>query len=342
MKIAVFGAGAVGGHVAARLGAAVATGQAHGPDLPGIEVSAVARGAQLAAIAERGITLWIGEERYSAPIRVTDRPETLGVQDVVFVALKSSVLPAAAPAMMPLIGPDTSVVFAMNGIPWWYLYRCPDERAPRPDLALLDPGGVLERTVGLERVIGCMVNSANEVVEPGIIRNSPGTLNRFTLGEPDGAVSRRALAISAAFERAGLAAPVSTAIRVEIWDKLLRNLSTSPICALTGEAIGVIGRHDELFALAKALMAEGLAAARAHGIVPDVTVERAYGRRPNSTHKSSMLQDFERGRPPEIDGILTAVQAFARAAGVATPHLDAVSALVIEKARKAGLYPASA
>jgi 2-dehydropantoate 2-reductase len=333
MKIAVFGAGAVGGHVAARLGA--------GAEAVGIEVTAVARGAQLAAIRERGITLWIGEERHSTRIHATDRPETLGVQDVVFVALKSSVLPDAAPRLAPLIGPETGVVFAMNGIPWWYLYRCPETAVPRPDLARLDPGGVLARTVGLERVIGCMINSANEIVEPGVIRNSPGTLNKFTLGEPDGTVSRRIERIAAAFERAGVPAPISTTIRVDIWDKLLRNLSTSPICALTGEPIGVIGRHEELYALAKALMEEGLAAARAHGIITEVTVERAYGRRPNSPHKSSMLQDFERNRPPEIDGILTAVQAFARAAGVPTPHLDAATALVIEKARKMGLYPAA-
>jgi 2-dehydropantoate 2-reductase len=334
MKIAVFGAGAVGGHVAARLGA--------GAVAAGIEVAAVARGDQFAAIAERGITLWIGADRYHARIRATDRPASLGVQDVVFVALKSSVLPAAAPGIAPLIGRDTSIVFAMNGIPWWYLYRCPANGMPLPDLSRLDPGGMLERTVGFERVIGCMINSANEVIEPGVIRNSPGTRNRFTLGEPDGTISRRIEAIAAAFERAGVAAPVTTEIRTEIWDKLLRNLSTAPICALTGEPIGVIGRHDELLALARGLMAEGLATARAHGLGVDVTVERAYGSRPSSPHKSSMLQDFERGRPPEIDGILTAVQQFACAAGVATPHLDTVTALVIEKARKAGLYPASA
>jgi len=333
MKIAIFGTGAVGGHVAARLGA--------GADAAGIEVAAVARGAQLAAILERGITLWIGDERYSTRIHATDRPESLGVQDVVFVALKSSVLPAAAPALAPLIGPETSVVFAMNGIPWWYLYRCPDAGVPRPDLSLLDPGRVLERTVGLERVIGCMINSANEVIEPGVIRNSPGTLNKFTLGEPDGTVSRRTQAIAAAFERAGIPAPISTTIRVDIWDKLLRNLSTSPICALTGEPIGVLSRSEELFALAKALMAEGLATARAHGIEPGITVEQAYRSAPTTPHKSSMLQDFERNRPPEIDGLLTAVQEFARAAGIATPHLDTATAFVIEKARRAGLYPAS-
>jgi 2-dehydropantoate 2-reductase len=327
MKTTIFGAGAVGGHLAARLGAA------------GMDVAAVCRGAQLAAIRERGITLHIADERYHARIRATDRPETLGIQDLVIVTAKSSVLPEMAAAIATLCGANTSVVFAMNGIPWWYLYCCPDNGVPRPDLSRLDPGGELARSVGLERVIGCMINSANEVVAPGVIRNSPGTLNRFTVGEPDGTVSRRLDVISAAFERAGIPAPISPAIRVEIWDKLLRNLSTAPICALTGEPIGVIGRHPELFDLAKGLMAEGLAAARAHGIVPDVSVERAYGNAPNSPHKSSMLQDFERGRPPEIDGLLTAVQAFARAAQVPTPRLDTVTALIVEKARRAGLYP---
>jgi 2-dehydropantoate 2-reductase len=330
MKIVVFGAGAVGGHVAARLGAGAAAA--------GIEVAAVARGAQLAAIQERGLTLWIGDQRYDARVRATDRPETLGVQDVVFVALKSSTLPQAAPAIAPLLGPDTSVVFAMNGIPWWYLYRCPDNALPRPDLARLDPGGVLGRTIGLERVIGCMVASANAVIEPGVVRNSPGTRNQFTLGEPDGTVSRRVKAISAAFERTGLSAPISSAIRNEIWEKLLRNLSTSPICAMTGEPIAAISRHPELFVLCKALMGEGLATARAHGVEPGITVEEAYAKAPTMPHKSSMLQDFEAGRPPEIDGILTSVQAFARAAGIATPHVDAITALVIEKGRRMGLY----
>ena len=332
MKITIFGAGAVGGHVAARLAAGAAAS--------GIEVAAVARGAQLAAIAERGVTLLIGEDRCQARIHVTDRPDTLGVQDVVFVALKSSTLPQAAPSIAPLLGPETSVVFAMNGIPWWYLYRCPDNRLPRPDLSLLDPGGVLARTIGLERVIGCMINSPNTVVEPGVIRNMPGAKNRFTLGEPDGTVSRRVEAISAAFERAGVKAPVSTAIRNEIWEKLLRNLSTSPICAMTGEPISAISRHPELFGLCKALMAEGLATARAHGSDPGITVEEVYARPPTMPHKSSMLQDFEASRPPEIDGILTSVQEFARAAGVPTPHIDAITALVIEKGRRMGLYPA--
>jgi len=326
MKTTIFGAGAVGGHLAARLGAA------------GAEVSAVARGTHLAAIRERGLTLHIGDERYHARIRATDRPEELGKQDLVIVTAKSSTLPAMAGAIATLVGPDTSVVFAMNGIPWWYLYRI-DGSAPRPDLSKLDPEGALAREIGCERVIGCMINSANAMVEPGVIRNSQMTKNMFTLGEPDGTISRRVQAIAAELETHGIAAPVTATIRVEIWDKLLRNLATSPLCALTGEPIAVVGRHPELFELSRNLMREGLAVAHAHGIAVENNFVSSYGTRPTSLHKSSMLQDFERGRPPEIDGILTSVQAFARAAAVPTPTVGAVTALVIEKARRLGLYP---
>jgi 2-dehydropantoate 2-reductase len=326
MKTTIFGAGAVGGHLAARLGAA------------GAEVAAVCRGAQLAAIDAHGITLHIKDERYHARIRATERPETLGPQDLVIVTAKSSVLPEMASAIATLIGRDTSVVFAMNGIPWWYLYRG-EGTAPAPDLSRLDPQGALAREIGHERVIGCMINSANEVIEPGVIRNSPMTKNKFTLGEPDGSVSRRIRAISDWLEAHDVHAPITEAIRAEIWDKLLRNLATSPICALTGEPIGVIGRHPELYETSRALMREGLAVAAAHGIAIADNFQSSYGARPTSSHKSSMLQDFERNRPPEIDGILTSVQAFARAAAVPTPTVDAVTALVIEKGRRMGLYP---
>ena len=326
MKTTIFGAGAVGGHLAARLGAA------------GAEVSAVCRGAQLAAIQERGITLYIHDERYHARIRATDRPETLGPQDLVIVTAKSSTLPEMAASIAMLCGPDTTVVFAMNGIPWWHLYRA-EMTAPPPDLSRLDPQGALAREIGHERVIGCMINSANEVIEPGVIKNSPMTKNKFTLGEPDGTLSRRITAISSWLEAHDVHAPITETIRIEIWDKLLRNLATSPICALTGEPIGVVGRHPELFETSRALMREGLAVAKAHGIDVADNFTSSYGTRPTSPHKSSMLQDFERHRPPEIDGILTSVQAFARAAEVPTPTVDAVTSLVIEKARRMGLYP---
>jgi len=326
MKTTIFGAGAVGGHLAARLAAA------------GAEVSAVCRGAQLAAIKEHGITLQIADQRYHARLNATDQPETLGEQDIVIVTVKSSVLPEMAPLIATLCGPDTAVVFAMNGIPWWYLYQV-EKKAPLPDLSRLDPEGALALEIGYERVIGCMINSANEVIEPGVIKNSPMTKNKFTLGEPGGTVSSRIRAIAGHLQSHGLEAPITVTIRAEIWDKLLRNLATSPICALTGEPIGIIGRHPELYQTSRALMREGLAVARAHGIDVDDNFQSSYGARPMSPHKSSMLQDFERNRPPEIDGILTSVQAFARAADVPTPTVDAVTSLVIEKARRMGLYP---
>ena len=165
------------------------------------------------------------------------------------------------------------------------------------------------------------------------------TKNKFTLGEPDGTVSRRIQAISAELEAHGVHAPITETIRIEIWDKLLRNLATSPICALTGEPIAVVGRHPELFETSQALIREGLAVAQAHGIDVADNFKSSYGSRPTSPHKSSMLQDFEREHPPEIDGILTSVQAFARTAQVPTPTVDAMAALVIEKARRMGLYP---
>jgi 2-dehydropantoate 2-reductase len=328
MRITVFGAGAVGGHLAARLAAS------------GAAVSAVARGVQLEAIAARGITLLIDDDRIVGRLPVTDRPETLGSQDAVIVTLKASGLAGIAPALEPLLGPETTVVFAMNGIPWWYLHGVADGER-RPDLSRLDPGGELARVLGLERVLGCVINSANEIVEPGVVRNAPLARNRFILGEPDGRISARARRIAALLERAGLEAPIVPRIREAIWTKLVQNMATSPICALTGEAIGVVGRHPELLAVGKALLNEGLAVAAAAGFPIDMDPDAAFRPRLRSTHKSSMLQDLERGRPPEIDAILTAPQAFARAARVATPHLDAVTALVIEKARKTGLYPAS-
>jgi len=206
MKTTIFGAGAVGGHLAARLGAA------------GADIAAVCRGAQLAAIRERGITLHIHDERYSARIRATDRPEELGRQDLVIVTAKSSTLPEMAASIATLCGPDTTVVFAMNGVPWWYLYRA-ELKAPAPDLSRLDPEGALAGEIGHERVIGCMINSANAIIEPGVIRNSPMTKNKFTLGEPDGTLSQRVRAISAFLESFGLEVPITETIRTEIWDK---------------------------------------------------------------------------------------------------------------------------
>ena len=258
----------------------------------------MARGAQLDAIRERGLTLWIGDERYDARIRATDRPETLGVQDVVFVALKSSILPEAAPAIAPLIGPDTSVVFAMNGIPWWYLYRCSGQRPAASRSVAARSRRRLARAIGLERVIGCMINSANMVVEPGVIRNSPGTANRFTLGEPDGTDLAPGPGDLGGVRTRRDPAPISTTIRNEIWEKLLRNLSTSPICAMTGEPIGVDRPPPRAVRARQGADGEGLATARATGSTPASRSSAPMpARRPRRTNPRCCRISKPAGRP---------------------------------------------
>ena len=324
MKICVYGAGAVGGHLAARLARA------------GNEVSVVARGPQLEAIQKHGLTLILGGERLNAPVRASADPAELGQQDVVISTLKAPGLAAVAEQIPSLLGRDTPVVFALNGIPWWYFHGAP-ARNRRPDLAFLDPGGKLARHVGLERVIGCVIYSANVVVEPGVIQSNSGD-NAFVLGEPDGKPTPRVQKLAEVIKGAGMGAPVRQDLRPEIWSKLLGNAAQSPICCLLERDLSVIG-VPELYTLAGNLMRETIAAAAAGGVTLDGDVEKRLGfAKGGSTHKPSMLQDLELGRAMEIDAILVAVQRFAQAGGVPTPHLDACTAMLIEKARKLGCY----
>ncbi len=324
MKICVYGAGAVGGHLAVRLARA------------GNSVSVVARGAQLDAIRRRGLTLVLGGERLGAALRASADPAELGPQDVVITALKAPGLSAAAAQLPALLGRDTPVVFAINGIPWWYFHGAP-ARPKRPDLGFLDPGGALARHVGLERVIGCVIYSANVVVEPGVVQSNSGD-NAFVLGEPDGKKTARIDTLAATIKAAGMGAPVRQDLRPEIWSKLLGNAAQAPICCLLERDLSVIG-VPELYALAGNLMRETIAAARTDGVVLDGDVDKRLAfAKGGSTHKPSMLQDLELGRAMEIDAILVAVQRFARAGGVPTPHLDALTALLIEKARTRGCY----
>jgi 2-dehydropantoate 2-reductase len=324
MKICVYGAGAVGGHLAVRLARA------------GNQVSVIARGAQLAAIRQRGLTLILGGERLTAPVRASDDPAELGVQDAVISTLKAPGLAAVADRLPALLGRDTPVVFAINGIPWWYFHGAPP-RPKRPDLGFLDPGGALARQVGLERVIGCVIYSANAVIEPGVVQSNSAD-NSFVLGEPDGKLTPRVTRLAEIIKAAGPDAPVRETIRNDIWSKLLSNAAQAPICCLLERDLSVIGLPD-ILALAKNLMREAIAAAQSDGIPLDTDVDKRFGFvKAGTTHKPSMLQDLELRRAMEIDTILVAVQRFAQAAGVPTPHLDTAVALLIEKARKLGCY----
>ena len=322
MRICIFGAGAIGGYLAAELA------------LAGQEVTVIARGAHLAAIRENGLTLLIGDERKVARVAATSDPAEAGPQDSVIVTLKAHSLPPVAHQLAPLFGPDTSVVTAMNGVPWWYFERQPGPWAGQP-IRAVDPEGRIAAAITPERVIGCVVYPACEVVEPGVIRHVEG--NRFQLGEIDGSRTARVQALSQAMGAAGLKAPVRPRIRDDIWLKLWGNAGFNPISALTHGTLEEIATDAATRPIVRALMVEVEAVATALGAKLAVDVDtRIQWAKDVGAHKTSMLQDLERGRPMEIDALVAAVQELARLVGVATPTLDVVLGLVRQRARVAG------
>jgi 2-dehydropantoate 2-reductase len=326
VNICVFGAGAVGGHLAAQLAAA------------GHEVSVVARGAHLEAIRARGLTLLKGERRIVGRVRASDRPADLGRMDVVLATVKATGLAALAQGVGPLLGPQTAVVFVQNGIPWWYAMGLAPSRPAPPDLSALDPGGALAAAVPPRHVVGGVVYSANEVVEPGVVRNDAPQRNVLVLGEPGGGKSERVARLSEALEQAQISAPLETDIRRSVWAKLRLNVGSSSIGVITGEAIRDSMADPALAALRKRATEEAGAIAHAHGVevagAPLPPPPAAGG----LAHKTSMLQDYERGRPMEIDAILMAPLWFARAANLPAPALEALVALAAHLARAKGLY----
>lgn len=322
MKVCVYGAGAIGGHIAVMLARA------------GNDVSVVVRGAHGEAVAANGLTLLKGEERLHAKVRAHNDPAQLGEQDVVFVTVKATVLPALAGTFDPLLKPDTPIVFALNGIPWWYSLKAPPAPTPLPELDMLDPGGRLAASVDIDRVIGCVVRSGNEVVEPGVVRNSTIDRNLFTIGELDGDVGGRITAIGGMLEFAGLQAPVVDNIREALWTKLVTgNMVQTSLCSIVRSPLSAFA-DAELRDLRREMMLEGIAIARAYSIELDLPFE-VPERTISSQHRPSMLQDIELGRPVETDAILAAPRRLARAAGIATPHLDTVAILLSHIAAKA-------
>ena len=323
MRICIYGAGAIGGYLGVQLA------------LAGEDVTLIARGPHLEAMRESGLKLLIdGEERVAHPF-CTDDPSEAGPQDYVIVTLKAHSAPAVVQPMQPLLRPDTAVVSAVNGVPWWYFYGL---EGPWQDhrLATVDPGDVQWDGIGPERAIGCVVYPATEVVEPGVIQHLDG--NRFTLGEPSGEKTERVKALASAFIGAGLRAPVRR-IRDEIWVKLWGNLSFNPISALTLETLDTVATDPGTRAVSKAMMLEAKAIGDELGVRFPVDVERRIdGAAAVGAHRTSMLQDLERGRPMEIDALVSSVQEMGRLVGVATPTIDVVLALVQQRARVAGAY----
>ena len=325
MRIAVFGAGAIGGYLAVKLHQA------------GADVTVIARGAHLAAMRERGLTLKSEGSETTVRLACTDRAEEAGPQDYVIVTLKATGLASAAPQIAKLMGPETALVTAINGIPYWYFHG---QEGPWRNRTLesVDPGGKVWAQLPPRQAIGCIVYPAAEVVLPGVIEHTYG--NRFSLGEPDGSKSARVEALSQMLAQAGLKAPVRASIRDEIWVKLWGNLAFNPLSALTGSTLERLAFRPDLRAVAHAMMEEAQTVGERLGAKFAISIDkRIDGAGEVGEHKTSMLQDLERGRPIEIDALLGAVVELAELSGVSTPLCRAILALVRERARGAGCYP---
>ena len=327
MKFCVYGAGAIGGLMAVELA------------LAGHEVCVIARGAHLQAIKERGLKLLIDGGEKVARVAASEDPHVFGPQDFVICTLKAHQAYGSARSFAPLLGPSTAVVSAMNGVPWWYFYKS-GGRFEGHRLKSVDPDGRQWECIEPQRVIGCVIEPACEVIAPGVIAHH--ALKRFTIGEPDGVRSERVLALSRALGEAGFEAPVRDDIRWNIWLKLWANVCFNPISTLTGATLDRMIGVPALLSLCKTMMFEAKAVNEALGVkVPVEMMDRLLAAAASiGRHKMSMLQDLERGRSLEIDALVTAVQELGRLTGVPTPLIDAVLALVQERGRTAGLYTA--
>jgi 2-dehydropantoate 2-reductase len=324
MRICIFGAGAVGSHFAVRLA------------LAGHDVSCVIRGPHLAAMKKGGLTLRVGDAIFHAPVKASDDPATLGPQDLVISTLKATGIASLASGLKPLLGPETPVIFAQNGIPWWYDIGLPADHPAPPDLSFLDPGGALRAAIPKERIIGGVIFSANEVIEPGVVTNLTPDRNLLLIGECDDRNSERIASLRALLEAAKIGSAPTAQIRETIWSKLLTNMSMSVLCLLTGQTARAVRDEPALQHVIPRLLEE--ANAIGQSCIP--TVKRVTRTGPAPEHKPSILQDYELGRAMEIDVLVCAPAAFARAADLSTPMLDLIAGLAIQRARDKGLYKA--
>jgi 2-dehydropantoate 2-reductase len=321
LKVCIFGAGAIGGFLGAQLARS------------GADVALVARGPHLEAMRARGLRLVIDGAERVVRVPCTDRPAELGPQDVLIVTLKAQQIPEAAMSMQPLLGPDTCIVTATNGLPYWFFANEQGEGAQRLRHCV-DPGGVQARILGVERALGCVVLPATEVIAPGVIRHEHG--RRFPIGEPSGAITARITRLHELFEAGGLEAPVRDDIRDEIWLKLWGNLCLNPLSALTRATLDAIASDAEIRKVCLAMMAEAKVIGDKLGLRLRVdAVRRLDAAGAVGAHKMSMLQDLERGRSLEIEPLVGVVQELGRLTDTPTPTLDVVLALVRQRARVA-------
>ena len=322
MKICVYGAGAIGGLMAAWLSRA------------GHEVSVIARGAQLEAIRREGVRVRSNGNAESFPVRAESDATKLGPQDYVLVTVKAQSLPSVAETIAPLLGRETSVLTAMNGVPWWFFHGL---KGPDARLESLDPGGRLSRAIPSERIVGCVIHLAASTPEPGVVSHNMG--RKLIVGEPGGRNSARTRRIAEALTTAGFEVVVTPAIEKEFWVKLLGNVSFNPVSALTVTTADQLIANQEVKAYMVEIMREVLAIGRAVGVDADIDPEaridmaRALGR-----FKTSMLQDLEAGKSLEIDGLLAGTLEIARKAGVRAPYTESLYGLIRARAQSTGQY----
>ncbi|HWN83523.1 MAG TPA: 2-dehydropantoate 2-reductase [Vicinamibacterales bacterium] len=312
MRFVIAGAGAIGGYIGARLAKA------------GADVVLFARGPHLRAMEERGLRVVSPDGDFEVRPAVTGDLSTIGTVDVIFLGVKAHGLTALAPGLRQLYGPNTVVVSTQNGIPWWYFHGHGGELDGLP-LEHVDPGGVIAASIEPERVVGSLAYFATDIAEPGVIHHTEG--NKLSLGEPNGTRSERTKAIADALIAAGLRCPVTTRFRHEIWVKLLGNVAFNPISALTGGTLEQLVRHAETAALVREIMTETEAVAARLGIELSISIDqRMAGAGKVGAHKTSMLQDYEAGRPMELEAVVGAVIEVGNRLGVSMPATRAMYA----------------
>jgi 2-dehydropantoate 2-reductase len=328
VKVCIYGVGAIGGFIGTRLALA-----------GDCTVSAVARGATLAALQQHGLRLEQGGELLAAPVQATDDPAALGVQDLVVIAVKAPALGGVAARIAPLVGPHTLLLPAMNGVPWWFAAGAPAlGTAP---LASIDPGGRIAAALPLAQVIGCVVHASTFTAEPGLVGHKMG--QALIVGEPLGGASARVQALAGLLQRAGFDATVSADVRRDIWFKLWGNMTMNPLTAITGATVDKVLDDPLTRRFCTTAMAEAAAVGALIGCAIDQTPEdRHQITRKLGAFKTSMLQDVQAGRAIELDALVTVVCEIAQRLGVATPTIDALLGLARLHGRVRGLYPEAA
>jgi 2-dehydropantoate 2-reductase len=329
MKVCICGAGAIGTLIAGRLAR-----------VPGVDVSMIARGAQLSAINENGLRIadHVHDGEHAVRVRASDDPASLGAQDYVFIALKQHQLAGALDIIHPLLDEQTSVIPPTTGIPYWYFYGQQGEHANRR-VERLDPGGLLWNAIAPERVLGCVFRVAAELVRPGVVRQD-GHYAKLPLGEPDGSSSSRVRRLSEAMCAAGFESPVVDNIRSWLWLKMISSLCWNPVAVLTLATWGELGDSPGVVKVVRRMMHEADAVATALGGPPPIsTDERFAATRSAPHHKMSMLQDLERGRELEYQVLIDSIESMREIAGLETPTIDTVLALLRVRAAQTAVRP---